>query len=278
MTGRDIRRLLELDPALGAGLEDRVMVHARASLLVRVVELADATAFVHALARDDLAAVLVVDGTITSEIRLGERPCARLYGPGSLLSPQVDPGEVLESGQEWSGGAATVALIDRPLMERAGAWPVIGFNLLARASDETRRLAVDHAIAHLPRAEDRLLYTLWHLAERWGRVSRSGVELPLRLTHETLGRLTGSKRPSVTLALGLLSDQGRIARGRDGGLLLIAPAPELPEAGPLEPAPAQPLGFDHVWMRMRFETLYDAEQHATARGTAIGAETVSGER
>jgi hypothetical protein len=259
-------------------------------LVVRVVEVEDASALTDALAREDVAAVLVVQGLITSEIRLGERPCARLHGPGSLLSPQVEAGDVLESGEELSGAAATVALVDRALVERAAAWPVIGYNLLARASDETRRLAIDHAIAQLPRAEDRLLYALWHLAERWGRVTRSGVDLPLRLTHETLGRLTGSKRPSVTLALGLLIEQGRIVRGGDGGMLLVAPAPELPLTEPWTTAPAVELGprvrpappvvsevpgwgpVDVGALHLRIEALHDAEQHAAVRGNVLGAE------
>jgi hypothetical protein len=258
--------------------------------VVRVVEVEDASVLTEALAREDVAAVLVVRGLITSEIRLGERPCARLHGPGSLLSPQVEPGDVLESGEELSGSAATVALVDRALVDRAAAWPAIAYNLLARASDETRRLAIDHAIAQLPRAEDRLLYSLWHLAERWGRVTRSGVDLPLRLTHETLGRLTGSKRPSVTLALGLLIEQGRIVRGGDGGMLLVAPAPELPLTEPWTTAPAVELGprvrpappvvsevpdwrpVDVGALHLRIEALHDAEQHAAVWVNVLGAE------
>jgi CRP/FNR family transcriptional regulator, cyclic AMP receptor protein len=290
MPGPEIRRLLELDPELGAGLEALELSTATAALVVRVVEVEDASSLTDALAREDVAAVLVVRGLITSEIRLGERPCARLHGPGSLLSPQVEAGDVLESGEEMSGSGATVALVDRALVERAATWPAIAYNLLARASDETRRLAIDHAIAQLPRAEDRLLYALWHLAERWGRVTRSGVDLPLRLTHETLGRLTGSKRPSVTLALGLLIEQGRIVRGGDGGMLLVAPAPELPLTDPWTAAPAVELGLragpaprfvtdvpewraaDVGALQMRIAALHDAEQHAAAWRTVLGAE------
>jgi hypothetical protein len=50
------------------------------------------------------------------------------------------------------------------------------------------------AITQLPRVDRRVLALLWQLAERWGRVTPSGVEVRLELTHETLG---GSSAPSA---------------------------------------------------------------------------------
>lgn len=58
---------------------------------------------------------------------------------------------------------------------------------------------------------------LWHLADRWGRVTPDGVIVPLKLTHEALGRLVGAQRPTVTLALGELVASGRVTRALTGG-------------------------------------------------------------
>lgn len=63
--------------------------------------------------------------------------------------------------------------------------------------------------------DTRLLVLLWYLADRWGRVRPDGILVPLKLTHETLGRLIGARRPSVTTALHTLTEQGRISRSQE---------------------------------------------------------------
>ena len=55
------------------------------------------------------------------------------------------------------------------------------------------------AILALPRVESRVLAILWHLADVFGSVNADGVLVPLKLTHERLGRLVGAQRPTVTL-------------------------------------------------------------------------------
>jgi CRP-like cAMP-binding protein len=95
---------------------------------------------------------------------------------------------------------------------------------MSRAVGRTRRLAFQQAIGHLTRVDTRLLLLLWHLADRWGHVDRDGVLLPLRLTHQTLGRLVGARRPSVTTALNQLAAQDLIRRRADGSWLLLGDA------------------------------------------------------
>src|SRR5918998_361959 len=63
-------------------------------------------------------------------------------------------------------------------------------------------LAVALAISHHQRVDDRLMLTLWHLAERWGRVRREGIVVPLPLSHQRLADLVGAQRQSVTTAMG----------------------------------------------------------------------------
>src|SRR3712207_6988597 len=64
--------------------------------------------------------------------------------------------------------------------------------------------------------------TLWHLGERWGRMSPAGVVVPLSLTHEAIGRLAGAERPTVSLALTALADAGVVLRREDGAFVLEA--------------------------------------------------------
>ena len=71
-------------------------------------------------------------------------------------------------------------------------------------------MTVQLVICQLPRVEDRVLAVLWLLAESWGHVTPAGVRLPLALTHETLGALIGARRPTVTLALRKLTDDGTL--------------------------------------------------------------------
>lgn len=76
--------------------------------------------------------------------------------------------------------------------------------------------------------EDRLLLTLWHLAERWGRVGPDAILVPLPLSHQRLAHLVGAHRPSVTTAMGALARAGALSRRADGTWMLHgAPPAEL---------------------------------------------------
>ena len=79
-------------------------------------------------------------------------------------------------------------------------------------------------IAHLPRAEHRVLLGLWHLAGRWGHVTPEGTLLPLALSHDLLGQLTAARRSTVTLAANALESEGCIRRMDDGAWLLTSAA------------------------------------------------------
>src|SRR3954468_4094789 len=95
-------------------------------------------------------------------------------------------------------------------------WPELSVALLQRAQRRADRLAVTQAIAQLTRVDDRVLALLWHLSERWGRMTPTGVVLPLRLTHKAIARLVGAQRPSVTTAINGLEKRVLVARREDG--------------------------------------------------------------
>ena len=101
-----------------------------------------------------------------------------------------------------------------------------GVELFNRGTRRAHHLAVALAIAHHQRVEDRLLLTLWHLAERWGRVHPDGIVLPLPLGHQRLADLVGAHRPTVTTALGDLARAGTVSRRDHGDWVLHGSPPE----------------------------------------------------
>jgi hypothetical protein len=86
--------------------------------------------------------------------------------------------------------------------------------------------------------DERLLLLLWHMADRWGRVTPHGVSLSLRLTHELLADLIAVQRPSVTLSLQQLERQGRISR--EGGKILLIGQPPFSTDGDEEEPDEEP--------------------------------------
>jgi hypothetical protein len=100
--------------------------------------------------------------------------------------------------------------------------------LHARSAEQAERISAQLAICQLPRVTDRLLATMWMLAETWGRVTPAGVTLPLALTHGAFGALVGARRPTVSLAMAELAERGAIVRQRASWLLLERP----PESAP----------------------------------------------
>ena len=105
-------------------------------------------------------------------------------------------------------------------------WPQLGLELFNRGTRRAHALAVALAIAHHQRVDDRLLLTLWHLAERWGRVLPDGIAVPLPLSHQRLADLIGAHRPAVTGALGALRQEGKISRRGDRTWMLHGSPPE----------------------------------------------------
>ena len=92
--------------------------------------------------------------------------------------------------------------------------------LLARATSTSHWLLATTLILSAPSIEERLLLLFAHYGERWGKVTPQGVRLDLPLTHDLLASLSAARRPTVTLALRSLAQQGLLTRvSRDQWLL-----------------------------------------------------------
>jgi CRP/FNR family cyclic AMP-dependent transcriptional regulator len=165
--------------------------------------------------------MLVYEGMLLHRLRLGEHETLRLIGGGDVLAVPDTDGSALVAESTWTATPNTrVALLDDRLLATAQRWPRLFSALISKSAEQTERIALQLAICQLPRVADRLLAIMWLLSESWGRVTSSGVKLPLTLTHDALGAMIGARRPTVTLAIGELTQRGALVR-QDGGWLLL---------------------------------------------------------
>jgi hypothetical protein len=176
--------------------------------------------------------LLLLDGLVMRAQRVGSVVPAELLGSGDIVRPwqEGDEGSSLASEPRWQVLQRTrVAILDRRFARIAGRWPEVVSALMDRGVQRARLLSFQMGIGHLRRVDARLLLLFWRLSDRWGRVTPDGVVLPLGLTHGWLANLVGAQRPSVTTALGTLTNAGRIERLEDGSWLLRGGPPNLAE-------------------------------------------------
>jgi CRP/FNR family transcriptional regulator, cyclic AMP receptor protein len=177
------------------------------------------------LAETNSFAALVIEGMLLRQLRVGDQPALRLFGPGELIATGAAPTSMLMIESECRAVDSTrVATLGIEFMASAHRWPRLIAGLQSRMADGQERLATQMAICQLPRVADRILAILWLLAESWGHVSSSGTSLSLSLTHEALGALVGARRPTVTLAIRELTDRGALVH-QDRSWLLLEPPP-----------------------------------------------------
>lgn len=173
--------------------------------------------------------LLVLDGLLSRTIRFAGHESPELIGPGDLLRPwDDDRGTSLEFSTEWRIlDRSTVAVLDARFARRMCRVPSLTSGLIERTVERSRWLSFQLAIAHVRRAEPRVLMLLWHLADRWGRVTPSGTVVPLRLTHAAIACLICMRRPTVSATLVRLVRAGELARNDDGTWTLTGPPPDL---------------------------------------------------
>jgi CRP/FNR family cyclic AMP-dependent transcriptional regulator len=223
-------------PAPDLGLAKRVLVLPRLDL--------DAGAWTPPTPADSGAAplALLVDGLVGRHVGLGERVATQLLGPGDVFDPWAGAADdLLPRSVRWSALApATIAVLDGRFATAAQRWPGLSRTVQARLAALGERLAIHLAICQLPRVEQRVLALLWHLAERFGRVAPDGVVVGLLLTQRMIGELAGAQRPTVSLALTSLLEDGLVVRRDDGTLVLDAASRGMfaPAGVPAPPAPA----------------------------------------
>ncbi len=218
-------RVLDRDPGLADCLSNEDLEEARRVLIAPcgILPPGDWRPCAKGVPDNHSLGLLVLDGLITRQVSVGGAVSAELVGPGDLISPGDGFGSdapqplhvdwrVLEESR--------VVVLGENFAGTAARWPALTAALVARVTRRAQTLALLQAIGAAKGVELRLTMLFWHFAGRWGRVRSDGVLIPLPLTHETLGRLVGARRPSVSTALKSLERQQSLTCERGHGWLL----------------------------------------------------------
>ena len=223
--------LVDADPDLADLLDPADLGRARSRARTRVLQLSPGEWDAGGAHMADVhhRGFLIADGLLSRRVDVLGRACVELVGPGDVMRPWSwdEMGSHVKAEVGWMVlETSRLAVLDHALVRSLMPWPELGLELFNRGTRRAHHLAVALAIAHHQRVDDRLLLTLWHLAERWGRVHPDGIVLPLPLGHQRLADLVGASRPTVTTSLGELSAAGRIGRRDDGDWVLHGAPPE----------------------------------------------------
>ena len=161
----------------------------------------------------------IVEGVVLKETTLAGRASLELLGPGDVLAPPLAVIRQLESraaSRYLAHGQASLAAIDDHFRHAVRRWPGLADFLHDRLGRQTHRSSMHLAMLHQPRAEDRVIALFADLAERFGHVTADGILIDLPLSHEIIGRVVASRRPTVTIALQQLAADGVLERLEDG--------------------------------------------------------------
>lgn len=239
-------KLLDEDPDLGTAL--REPAEARERCMVRVAEFGPGAQWAPSAGPAhgaDRLGFLVLEGVFLYRLSIAGGETADLLGPGDLLRPWATEDEYsdLLSSSRWQVVQhARVAVLDRGFLEQAASWPELAAALVDRAVRHSRSMAMRRTIAQIRHLGARIRLMLWQRADRFGKVDREGVIVPLRLSHGVLAELVCAKRPSVSRSLKELSHQRLVVRVPEGWRLCGAPPAALAAVLPTPVASRRPRG------------------------------------
>lgn len=227
----DLIRVFDRDPGLLAGVEEPATTHLRTRMTARRVSVERGPWFptVTEDERRGHLGLLIIDGLLVRTLHLAGRESSEVVGPGDLIRPwdADEAGGSVVCTSEWRVLEPTLlASLDKSFAAVTARWPAIAAALLERSSRRSRALVHQATIGHVRRADTRLLLVLWHLADRWGRVTPGGVVVALPLTHQLLAQMTCLRRPTVSAALGQLAEAREISSLPEGGWLLHGGPPD----------------------------------------------------
>jgi CRP/FNR family transcriptional regulator, cyclic AMP receptor protein len=222
-------QVLEREPELGLRVPAEQIAQARSELVAKVERLDRGIWEPPAHPGDGRLGFLMLEGLVARNLTLAGTTSTELVGEGDVLQPAPAPRDdnLVPYHVQWQVlEPCSVAILDDAFARLLGRWPSVMSALLDRAVRRTLRMSIHQALLQLSPLETRLLILFWHLAERWGKVTPTGINVRLRLSHEVLGHLVGAQRASVTTALRHIGESGRLARRTDGTWLLRGSPPD----------------------------------------------------
>jgi len=149
-------------------------------------------------------------------------PAAQLLGRGEVVDPWSQRGRSVLCRERVSWTApqnGRLAVLGSRFLAASRCCPHLMVALHDRLAAQVHGAARYAAIAQLPRVEQRIIALFCALGDDHGHVGASGITVDLELTHETIGRLIGARRPTVSLGLKILAEEGVLGRRRGGWLL-----------------------------------------------------------
>lgn len=176
-------------------------------------------------------AYMVVTGMLLRRVTIEGGSSVELVGKGDLLLPWQ--GELASfSSSEWEVvDRSRLAVLDlrpgSPLSRSAD----LAATIAARAIDRARWLALQSAIMSIVGIEERLRALLWALAERWGQKVPGGAEIEVNVPQSVLAEMVGARRPTVSLALGTLTERGLLLSSEPGRWVLSGEPPRVASPG-----------------------------------------------
>jgi CRP/FNR family cyclic AMP-dependent transcriptional regulator len=218
-------RVLEVDPDLGQGLDQQGFAVAKRELVAETLTVARGVWELDPAwaATGAVLGLLILAGVLARDLVIGRRRSLEILGPGDMVRPWPSdrhPGAVDVDVRFSALEPVRFAALDARFATHAARFPgvmnqVTG-RVMGRATSASLRLIVHQVV----RIDDRVLVSLWGLAERFGRVTPEGVVLPLAINHSMMARFVGAQRPTVSQAVGELTRRGEVQRLDHGGWLL----------------------------------------------------------
>jgi CRP/FNR family transcriptional regulator, cyclic AMP receptor protein len=219
--------LLEVEPELGSALGQDQREAAEIGLQAPIVAISPGSWEPPTEAEADGFGYLVVEGMLLRRVAIEGGCSVELLSSGDCLLPwREEPASF--SRADWQViDRARLAVLDLRPGSVISRWPAIAATIAGRAVDRSRRLALQSAIMSIVGIEDRLHALLWGLAERWGQVVPEGTLVEINVPQVVLAEMVGARRPTVSLALGNLREQGLVEFDGSGRWLLkgVPPAP-----------------------------------------------------
>lgn len=221
-------RLFEADPDLLQRVPSAVKDRLTRGITVPVQELEPGRLEFALPESEILVCFVALEGVLRRETKVLGQRAVELIGPGDVFRPAERVGwATLPYEPSWQVVARSrIGILDREFGRRLDVLPGVAGQLIGRAVQRARILAVQLAIVGLPDLREQLLAMLWHLADRWGTREGGDVVIGVPLKHELLADLVRASRPRVTTRLGELRSHGLLSQSTDGHWRLQGEPPE----------------------------------------------------